>query len=145
MNSINSEDRFVRWHSNLRQQVTFTNNLLLTISIGITGFIFNLLNTENLDLNCCNKQLIKIGLIITIISIILGVLANISRIIDYRFTLKKIKKELEIGTDLTKLKSLKKVFGNITWFLIYSQILSLLSGIIILSFGLFDLYSNKLG
>jgi len=145
MTSIKSEDRFVRWHSNLRQQVTFTNNLLLTISIGITGFIFNLLNTENLGLNCCNKQLIKIGLIITIISIILGVLTNISRIIDYRFTLKKIKKELEKEPDLTKLKSLKKVFGNITWFLFYSQVLTIFFGIIFLSIGLFDLYNDKLG
>jgi|SRR5690625_291108 len=144
MSSINSNDRFIRWHSNLRQQVTFTNNLLLTISIGITGFIFNLLNNISLNLICYNKQLFKIGLILTILSITLGVLTNISRIIDFRYTLKKIKKELENETDLSKLKSIKKVFGNITWFLFYSQILTLFIGIILLSIGLFDMYNDKL-
>ncbi len=144
MSSIDSNDRFIRWHSNLRQQVTFTNNLLLTISIGITGFIFNLLNNISLNLICYNKQLFKIGLILTILSITLGVLTNISRIIDFRYTLKKIKKELEKETDLSKLKSIKKVFGNITWFLFSSQILTLSIGLILLSIGLFDMYNDKL-
>lgn len=144
MSSINSDDRFIRWHSNLRKQVSFTNNLLLTISIGIAGFLFNMLNEESFILVCYNKQLIKIGLILTITSIILGVLTNFSRIIDFRLTLKKIKKELEKESDLSKLKSLKKVFGNITWVLFYSQILTLFIGIISLSIGLFDLYNDKL-
>ena len=144
ISSIDSNDRFIRWHSNLRKQVTFTNNLLLTISIGITGFIFNLLNNVSLNINCHNKQLIKVGLILTILSITLGVMANISRIIDFRYTLKKIKKELEKETDLSKLKSMRKVFGNITWFLFYCQVLTLLIGIILLSVGLFSLYNDKL-
>lgn len=145
MSLINSNDRFIRWQSHLRNQVTFTNNLLLTISIGIAGFLFNMLNGDSLNLTCHNNTVIKIGLIFTISSIVLGVITNFSRIIDFRLTLKKIKKELEKESELSNLKSLKKVFGNVTWFLFYSQILTLFIGIILLSIGLFDLYNNELG
>jgi flagellar biosynthesis protein FlhB len=103
-----------------------------------------MLNEENINLTCHNKTIIKIGLIITISSIVLGVMTNFSRIIDFRLTLKKIKKELGKESDFSKLKSAKKVFGNITWFLFYLQILTLFIGIIMLSIGLFDLYNDKL-
>ncbi len=140
MNLINSDDRFVRWQSNLRKQVTFTNNLLLTIAIGISGFVFSLLNSEKLAMFCENKYTIKFGLLLILSSVAVGILTNLSRIIDFRLTLKKIKKELNKEGISNSSKIAINVFGNITWILFYGQILSFITGVIFLSIGLFKLY-----
>lgn len=95
MSNINSADRFIRWQTNLRNQVSFTNNLLLTFSVGILGFIFNILADGKIVFDCISKHQIDIGLIFILISNVIGILTTISRIIDFRLTLKKIKLELE--------------------------------------------------
>jgi|SRR5690554_1422889 len=132
MTKINSDDRFIRWHSSLRNQVSFSNNLLLSISIGIIGYVFNLMLNDSIILKSSNKCWIEIGLIITLLSIIFGVLTNLTRIVDFRLTLEKIKKELKQETDIAKVKALSKTFGNITWFLFYCQIGTFFLGIICL-------------
>ena len=103
MGNINSNKRFVRWQTNLRNQVSFTNNLLLTISIAICGFFFNLLIKENFKI--CD--IFCIGLYLLILSIFLGIITNVSRIIDFRITLNKIKKELDSKNDIENLKYLE--------------------------------------
>lgn len=137
MSNINSADRFIRWQTNLRNQVSFTNNLLLTFSVGILGFIFNILADDKMTFDCISRHQIDVGLILILFSVIIGVLTNISRIIDFRLTLKKIKLELEKEGNLDKIKWLKNTFGNITWLLFYGQILTLTIGFIYLSIGLY--------
>lgn len=137
MSNINSADRFIRWQTNLRNQVSFTNNLLLTFSVGILGFIFNILADGKIVFDCISRHQIDIGLIFILISIVIGILTTISRIIDFRLTLKKIKLELEKDGNLEKIKWLKKTFGKITWFLFYGQILSLTIGFLYISVGLY--------
>lgn len=140
MSLINSDDRFTRWQSVLRQQVTFTNNLLLTISIGISGFMFGILNSKEFEIYCEEEKIIKYGLLFILISVTFGIITNFSRLIDFRLTLKKIKQELKNELISTTNKTAMKVFGNITWFLFYSQIITMTIGTIILSIGLYKIY-----
>ena len=144
MSIVNSNDRFVRWQSNLREQVSFTNNLFTVISLGVAGFFFNLISQEKFTISCCdNKILFRLGIILLIISILLGTLTSISRTIDFRLTLKKIKKELEKNNNLEDLKYWKKTFGNLTWFFFYSQIIVLFFSLICLGVSFYKLYSFK--
>ena len=129
MSNINSNNRFVRWQTNLRNQVSFTNNLLLIISIGICGFFFNLMIKEEFTAN----NTFNYGLYLLISSIFLGIITNISRIIDFRLTLKKIKTELDNKNDIDSLKYWSKTFGKLTWLLFYCQIALLSISLMFLS------------
>ncbi|EKT3964538.1 hypothetical protein AAIP55_002101 [Flavobacterium psychrophilum] len=140
---IDSSDRFVRWQTNLREQVSFTNNLFTVISVGIAGFFFNLIIQQNFIISCENKIVFRLGIILLIISILLGTLTSISRTIDFRLTLKKIKVELENGNNLDDLKYWKKTFGKLTWFFFYSQIIVLFVSLICLGISFYKLYSFK--
>jgi uncharacterized integral membrane protein len=143
MSDLNNNERFIRWQNNLRGQVSFTNNLFLLISFGLAGFFFNLISQENFIIDCKNKLTFRLGIILLIMSIILGTLMSISRTIDFRITLKKIKNELEKQNNLEDLKNWKNTFGKITWFLFYSQIIVLIFSLIFLGISVFKLYSHK--
>jgi hypothetical protein len=140
---INSNDRFIRWQQNLREQVSFTNNLFIVISLSIAGFFFNLITQQDFIIGCENKLVFRFGMVLLIISTLLGTLTNVSRTIDFRLTLKKIKKELERGNNLDDLKYWIKTFGNITWFLFYSQIIVLVFSLILLGISFYRIYSFK--
>jgi len=140
MGNIKSDERFVRWQTNLRNQVSFTNNLLLTISIGICGFFFNLLTQENFKITIENKSRLCYGLFLLIMSILVGILTGLSRIIDFRLTLNKINKGLETTNDIDNLKYWSKTFGKITWFLFYSQILLLFVSLLFLFKTFYSIY-----
>ncbi|WP_269240416.1 hypothetical protein [Flavobacterium limnophilum] len=140
---INSNERFIRWQQNLREQVSFTNNLFIIISIGIAGFFFNLITQQDFIVGCENRFVFRSGIVLLIISILLGTLTNVSRTIDFRLTIKKIKKELESGNNLDDLKYWIKTFGNMTWCLFYSQIIVLVFSLIFLGISFYRIYSFK--
>jgi hypothetical protein len=144
MTTLNSNDRFIRWQNNLREQVSFTNNLFIIISLGVAGFFFDLITEEKFIIGDDNKTVFRLGIILLIISILLGTLTNISRTIDFRLTLKKIKEELEKGNNLEELKYWKKTFGNATWILFYCQIIVLFFSLLLLGISFYRLYSYKL-
>lgn len=139
-------ERFIRWQAILRDQLTFLNSLLLTISIGIIGFVFSSLT--NIDFNpiYCQKLFLTIGLVLIFLSIVLGLSASFSRLIDYRTTTKKIKNEIdgEGKVVLEELKRLMKLYGKTTWFLFYSQVVFVTLGIINLMISFILIYSDKL-
>lgn len=136
MSNINSNERFVRWQTNLRNQVSFTNNLLLTISIGICGFFFNLVIKEDFTIS----DTFRAGIYILLLSVFLGIIANISRIIDFRLTLKKIKTEFDNKSNIEDLKYWARTFGKVTWILFYAQIASLFISLIFLSKFIYNQY-----
>jgi len=92
---INSNERFIRWQGILREHVTFINNLLMTIAIAVVGYLISLLNEVTFNPIDNKKILFTTGLTLTFISICLGLATTISRLLDFKATLKKIKIELE--------------------------------------------------
>ena len=145
-NKILNNDRFVRWQQVLREHVTFLNNLLLTISIGITGFLLSLLNAPSFTLTCCQKIFFTFGLIVLFISIISGLTASLSRLLDFRTTVKKIKNEIKnsSASEIDDMKELMELYKKTTWFLFYTQIITFFIVTISLSIAFFMIYSNKL-
>jgi hypothetical protein len=142
---INSHPRFVRWQENLRNQLTFLNNLLIIIAIGIVGYIFDFLkdlNDKSYHFKSCT---LVFGLILTICSLTIGIITAISRMLDNRFTLNKIREEL-VG-EIIKMNDLKrwvKLFSKLTWILFIVQIWSFFFGSLLICISLLKLFQKQL-
>lgn len=137
---LRHKDRLVRWQSTLREQVSFLNNLLFTISIGIIGFCISLLEKESFKLSNCIKFLFTFGLILIIFSNFLGLSTVCNRLRDFKATVDKIRYDT---SDNNEIKDLN-LYGKITWGLLCFQIITFIIGVLslLLSFGL--IYYTKL-
>lgn len=144
-NKINSNVRFTRWQQILREHLTFLNNLILTFSIGVFGFIISLLNDKNFEPICCQKIFFSFGLFLIFTSIFTGLATSFSRLLDFKTTLKKINKELKNdNSEVELLKKKMEVYGNTTWILFYIQVGLFVLAIINLAIAFTMIYSNKL-
>lgn len=145
MSGINSNERFVRWQTVLRNQLTFLNNLLLTISIGVVGFLLTLLKDPYFEPTYCKKFFFTFGFILIFVSVLFGLLTAYSRLMDYRRTLEKIRTELrkEKGLMLLK-KELMKKNEKLSWCFFFLQIFSFCGSILFLLIAFVIIYSNKL-
>lgn len=143
---MSNDDRFVRWQSVLRDHISFVNNLFLTISVAIIGFLISMMAENEFHPLSGQKVLFTTGLIITFVSIICGFVATISRLIDFRVTLEKIKGEINGSSkgDLKNQKNSMKLYGAVTWLFLYSQIITLTLGSILLSIAFISIYNEKL-
>lgn len=141
-----NEERFIRWQSILRNQLTFLNNLLLAISIGILGYLFTLLNTPTFIITGDQKLFFTLGLFLLFISVMCGIFTAFNRLLDFRATTKKIRKK-QLGSkqeNLSELTELMELYGKITWFLFYSQIITLSISVFSLCIAFFEIYRDKL-
>lgn len=145
-NPLTPQERFIRWQEVLREHVTFLNNLLLTISVGIVGFCISLLGQENFNPLYHTKFLFTLGLGITFISIILGLVTALSRLQDFKTTVEKIRGEIKdlATSDLNEMKEVMKFYGKTTWCLFYGQLGTLFVGVFLLAFAFYGVYYDKL-
>ncbi|MDD2307304.1 MAG: hypothetical protein PHP53_21545 [Prolixibacteraceae bacterium] len=141
---INSNERFVRWQTVLRDQLSFLNSLLLTISIGILGFLLSLLKTPDFMPVCMEKFFFTAGLLSISMSILLGIATAYTRLMDYRKTVKKIGTELKRGAGLSQLKKLMKLYEKLSWCIFHLQIISFGLSILFLLTAFCVFYSEKL-
>ena len=143
---MHSNERFIRWQSVLRDHVSFVNNLFLTISVAIVGFLISMLAEKDFHPHCEEKGLLTIGLVAMFISIICGLVTSISRLSDFRTTLEKIKNEITDSSKegLQDQKEAMKLYGAVTWFFLYSQIITLIVGSLCLAVTFSLIYNDKL-
>lgn len=87
------KSRFSLWHLKQIDALTFSINLLFTISIAVSGFL--IANQDkglfNDKLICANYSLIRTALFILTLSASIGVLGLITRLNDLRLTKDKIR------------------------------------------------------
>lgn len=143
---INSNDRFVRWQTVLREHLTNMNNLLLTIAIGVVGFLVSLMKEPDFKLICCEKLFFSAGLIFLFLSVLTGIVTGLCRLIDFRGTVKTIKTE-QIGESMSEIEDLKrmtKLYGKHTWGWFYAQIISFGLGMILLFIAFSMIFEEKL-
>lgn len=141
-----SNERFIRWQSVLRDHVSFVNNLFLTISVAVVGFLISMLAEKDFHPHCEEKALFTIGLVAIFISIICGFVTTITRLIDFRTTLEKVKNEINDSSKegLQGQKETMKLYGTVTWFFLYSQIITLIVGSVCLAITFSLIYNGKL-
>jgi hypothetical protein len=143
---INSNERFVRWQTALRDHLTFLNSLLLTISTGIVGFLVSILKGSDFNPVHFGKCFFTLGLLLAFLSTLIGILTGFSRLIDFQCTLNKIKKELS-GDNISEIADLKAkigIYSKITWRLFYFQSGLLLFGIMFLFGAITIIFKEKL-
>ncbi len=94
MNKIDYEKRYLerykRWQDKTREQLSFFNNLLFTLSVGFLSFAYKNLLESKVEFSFCHPKFSTTLLVISIISIALsvlvGLLCTINRLYDFRIT-----------------------------------------------------------
>lgn len=105
LNSLNS--RFIRWQDRLISLLTFSINLIFTISVATLGVIFSNYNDEIFnDKLFFEYSLTYITISVIYVSILCGVCALIFRLIDFRSTLKVIKTRKQLFKLKNKLENI---------------------------------------
>lgn len=142
---IKSNERFIRWQQILREHFSYLNNLILIFSVGILGFLLTQLNDKEFHPVCCEKLFFTFGILVIIISILIGGATSFSRLFDFRATVKKINHEIKGNYDeLDELKYLMNLYGKMTWVLFYLQVISFSISIFSLAISFIMIYKDKL-
>lgn len=143
---LQSNDRFVRWHTVLREYLTFLHNALTAVAIAIVGGLIALLQEKEFMPESCGKFFFTSGLILCLLSLLVGCLLALNRLKDFRLTVEKIKSELTNPTfdDLKETKESIKLLGKITWWMFRLQVYFLLLGIASLIVSFVYIYNDKL-
>ena len=143
------KERFNKWHAKQIDLLTFSINLVFTISIAFLGFIITILSDQ-----CFSMK--RVILIIMGIAITLGILALMTRLKDLKITKNIIRSRWRIyeldndiqyeDTKASDKDTLKRrlntqkcwtsILGNATWKLFLLQIISLLVAFWMLIFNL---------
>lgn len=108
------KERYVRWQSYRITQMSFTINLFISFSVASIAYAINLkfksIPHGNIPLD--------ITIFLWAFSAAIGVLSSISRLLDYRYTAKKIK---DGGGAFNSFMS--KYCGPVSWGCFWAQIL----------------------
>lgn len=84
------ENRYVRWTQMSSSQLSFYNNLLLTLGVGFLSFAYKSVSLHKIKFSLKSPDMsltfYVMSLILTAISVLLGFLVNISRLYDFRLT-----------------------------------------------------------
>lgn len=112
------KERYVRWQNHRITQLSFSINLFLGFAAASLAYVINLKLGENPR----NPQVL-----ISIIkwwswSAALGCLATITRLLDFRYTARKIKDGGGFNT------SMAKYLGPVTWSLFWVQLFTYVGG-----------------
>ena len=140
-----ASEKFIRWQGYTIEQLTFALNLFLGLSVGSLAFGISLIRDETFVLSGCSKTIFKVGLVALAASIVLGCTAVVSRLFDFRNTAAKIradeKDDLDSPAGVYKYRY--KIFGKLTWWLFWLELLSFTTGLVGLIVGLFARYGEK--
>jgi hypothetical protein len=112
-----NKERYIRWANHRIAQLTFTINLYLGFSVASLAFCINLLLTTYK-----NNNDLKFTVFILSVSAIMGSLASLFRLFDFRYTALKIKNKTKINTFISK------NVGALTWACLWAQILTYIYG-----------------
>lgn len=143
--NINSNERFTRWQQILREHLSYLNNLILTFSIGIFGYLLSQLKDKEFQPVCCEKLFFTFGILTIILSIIIGMTTSFCRLLDFRTTVKKIKNEIKGNyNELDDLKHQMDLYSKATWIFLKTQIILFFISSILLSISFLLIYNEKL-
>ena len=141
-----SNDRFTRWQGNTLNQVSFAINLFLGLATATLGFSVSLLINEKFVLSGIARHLFAFALPCQLLSLCFGVVAVITRTLDFRYTA-QIARNVEKGRDEARTALLRrrvKRLGEGTWFSFWMEIAFFVLGILGLITSITFTYSQKL-
>lgn len=131
--------RYVRWQGRTITQLGYTCNLLLTFNVVALGYDLNLLRDATFSSHNSAKVIWLLGFVGLSISLMLGSVALVTRLLDIRFTAQRVR-----NGDRFPTKSLTDALGRWTWRLVWVHALTLLVGSILLGTVVLVLFGSKL-
>lgn|GEM_PF-836696 len=143
---MSNNEKYIRWQGIALNQVTFAINFLLALAIATLGFSVSLLKDEKFTPTGKVKCLFTFALLFQLVSVFSGIVAVISRTLDFRNTA-QIARRVENPEGRGDVKSARlrvKKFGTATWGSFWAQIGSFVLGILSLIISIVIIYSNKL-
>lgn len=115
---LKEKERYVRWQDYRITQLSFSINLFLGFAIASLAYAINL----KLGESAINNDVIVFVVKCWSFSAILGCCATVSRLLDFRFTARKIKFKDKVSNFMAK------HLGAVTWGLFWGQIITYVSG-----------------
>lgn len=83
-------DSYVRWQAYRIEHLSFSINLFLGFAVGSIAYVVTSYNYADVNGNEVNQEIVK-ALFWWYISAVGGVLSTISRLVDFRYTAKRIR------------------------------------------------------
>ena len=112
------KERYVRWQDYRISQLSFSINLFLGFAIASLAYVINL----KLGKSSLNPDILVFIIKWWSWSAVLGCVATVSRLLDFRYTAKKIREGGKFNSFMAK------TLGPITWGMFWGQILTYVGG-----------------
>jgi|CXWL01.1.fsa_nt_gi hypothetical protein len=141
---MSSNEKYIRWQGITLNQVTFVINLLLGLATATLGFSASLLKDEKFIPTGKVKCLFTFALLSQLIALLFGIIAVISRTLDFRCTAQIARKKFGEGESVKSTRLRVKRLGKTTWFSFWVQLSSFGLGILSLIVSILMIYSDKL-
>ena len=151
-----AHEAFIRWQEATRTHLGHTVNLILTLTTAAVGFAINLVVGGRTPPAYLDKCALFYSLIALILGAAIGLAANYSRLLDFRWTARaargrEMHARLELKENLSakqqtraedreKYSNCAETFGKVTWWLLFFQLLTFLLGIIFLALSVRSSY-----
>lgn len=117
----NQRERYVRWQDYRITQMSFAINLFLGFAVASLAFAINLKLKPALPI----ELPFDCTIVYWAVSALLGCLATIIRLLDFRYTAKKIKHGGKLNSFMAS------ICGSITWVMLWGQVISYAAGALI--------------
>jgi hypothetical protein len=137
--TVADKERFVRWQRLAIDQLSFTLNFILTLTIAALGYIFALLKEKEFIPSPCARYALILSLLSLAIAAVCGMWCTINRLRDVQGTARKLRKA--VGAPSSREL---RVMGKRTWKLFYTQLVTFSLGIAFLGTALLLTYGGKL-
>lgn len=134
-----NKERFLRWQRLAIDQLGFTLNFILTLTIAALGYIFALLKDKEFVPSPCARYALILSLLSLAIAAISGIWCTINRLRDFQGTARKLRKT--VGAPSSREL---RVMGKRTWKMFYTQVWAFSLGIAFLAAALLLTYGGKL-
>jgi len=139
-------EKFIRWQAITVAQLSYSINLILTLTVAALGYGSSLLLNDKFTPVSCLSHLYALSLLLLLISGAIGIWCTINRLRDYRATTKinRLKSKEKREIEISNLRSLTNTLGKRTWFLFWWQIGAFTAGILCLVLSVALSVSDKL-
>lgn len=111
-------ERYVRWQEHRVTQLSFVNNLFLGFAVASLGYVISLKLEKKLGAVLSADA----ALCLFAVSAALGCVATVSKLLDYRYSARKIKDGGRFNACMAK------YCGPVTWGFLWAQILTYAAG-----------------
>lgn len=132
---------FIRWQKITIEQLTYSINLILGLSVAILGFQIDILFNDYPIFQKIQKCLYGTSAVVITMSVLFGLWCVCNRLLDFRETM-HIARDKEQGMLLAKTRALIKKHGRKTWCLFWLQIIAFGIGILLMIVSITPLISG---